>query len=210
MADAAVLAGLWGINTTICSLLSHSGDKKLTPDISFWQDYFRMIYSSQHSSSIPFDQKLFPRKGLRYFWTARVFFLGLQTDNWIQFIPNWFLGTPPKKKLSDFWCVKIILRWQNMFYKSGEVISDQFNHLILIQNLENSEKNWRKQEVLENTFFDDFPHWVGRRSQRRVISQALISQRPLFQLQSKSWQAAVPSQNLPKPIQSLVPLKTLP
>ena len=35
-----------------------------------------------------------------------------------------------------------------MFYNSGEVISDQFHHLILIQNLENSEKNRQKQEVL--------------------------------------------------------------
>ena len=55
---------------------------------------------------------------------------------------------------NDFGISKIT--WQ--IYKSGEVISDQFNHLILIQNLENSEKNRRKQEVLENTFFDDFPH----------------------------------------------------
>ena len=32
---------------------------------------------------------------------------------------------------------QIILSCQNMFYNSGEVISDQINHLILIQNLEN-------------------------------------------------------------------------
>ena len=40
-----------------------------------------------------------------------------------------------------------------MFYNSGGVISDQFHHLILIRNLENSEKNRRKQEVLGNFFF---------------------------------------------------------
>ena len=40
-------------------------------------------------------------------------------------IPKTFVNLP-----SDFWCVKIILRCQNMFYNSGEVISDQFNHLI--------------------------------------------------------------------------------
>ena len=33
---------------------------------------------------------------------------------------------------SYFWYAKIILRRQNMFYDSEEVISDQFNHLILI------------------------------------------------------------------------------
>ena len=31
-----------------------------------------------------------------------------------------------------FWYAKIILMCQNMFYNSGEVISDQFHHLILI------------------------------------------------------------------------------
>ena len=39
-----------------------------------------------------------------------------------------------------------------MFYNSGEVISDQFYHLILIQNLE--EKKQRKQEVLGMFFFE--------------------------------------------------------
>ena len=70
------------------SLLSHSGDKKLTPDISFWQDYFRMICSSQHSGSIPFEKTLFGKKGLSYFWTTSVFFLGFHTGNWIQLIPK--------------------------------------------------------------------------------------------------------------------------
>ena len=68
---------------------------------------------------------------------------------------NVFLGTLPKKKTgffgnssqrvwrvfsnpktfvnlpSVFLCAKIILRCQNMFYKSGEVISDQFHHITL-------------------------------------------------------------------------------
>ena len=38
---------------------------------------------------------------------------------------------------SNLWCAKIILRCQKMFYNSGEVISDQFNRLNLIQNSEN-------------------------------------------------------------------------
>ena len=45
--------------------------------------------------------------------------------------PKTFVNLP-----SYFWYAKIILRCQNIFYNSGEVISDQFNHLILIQNLE--------------------------------------------------------------------------
>ena len=42
--------------------------------------------------------------------------------------------TPPQKKDllgSYFWYAKIILRCQNMFYNSGEVTSDQFNHITL-------------------------------------------------------------------------------
>ena len=57
--------------------------------------------------------------------------------------PKTFVNLP-----SYFWYAKIILRCQNMFYNSGEVISDQFNHLILIQNLKNSERCQRKQKVL--------------------------------------------------------------
>ena len=45
-----------------------------------------------------------------------------------------------------------------MFYNSGEVRSDQFNYLILIQNLEKSEKNRRKQEVLGIFFFERGGH----------------------------------------------------
>ena len=40
-----------------------------------------------------------------------------------------------------------------MFYNSGVVISDQFNHLILIQNLEYSGKNRQKQEFWGIFFF---------------------------------------------------------
>ena len=58
-------------------------------------------------------------------------------------IPKTFVNLP-----SYFWYAKIILRYQNRFYNSGEVISDQSNHLILIWNLENSLKNRRKREVL--------------------------------------------------------------
>ena len=50
-----------------------------------------------------------------------------------------FLGIFPKggggvfsiPKTKVFWYAKIILRCQNMFYNSGEVISDQFNHITL-------------------------------------------------------------------------------
>ena len=41
--------------------------------------------------------------------------------------PKTFVNLP-----SVFLYAKIILRCQNIFYNSGEVISDQFNHLILI------------------------------------------------------------------------------
>ena len=40
--------------------------------------------------------------------------------------PKTFVNLP-----SYFWYAKIILRCQNMFYNSGEVISDQLNHITL-------------------------------------------------------------------------------
>ena len=40
-------------------------------------------------------------------------------------VPKSFVNLP-----SYFWYAKIIRRCQKMFYKSGEVISDQFNHPI--------------------------------------------------------------------------------
>ena len=54
-----------------------------------------------------------------------------------------------------------------MFYNSGEVISDQYNHLILIQNLENSEKNRRKQEVL-GFFFLPIPKSICQNSDQKL------------------------------------------
>ena len=96
--------------------------------------------------------------------------------SWYWWHCKWSLGTPPPPKngifwefypkgdllnsqnfckfTKFFWCAKIILRCQNMFYNSGEVISDQLNHLISIRSLENSEKNRRKQEVLGIFFFE--------------------------------------------------------
>ena len=40
-----------------------------------------------------------------------------------------------------------------MFYNSGEVISDQFHHLILIRNLENSEKKNGENKKFWDFFF---------------------------------------------------------
>ena len=44
---------------------------------------------------------------------------------------------------------KIILMCQKMFYNSGEVISDQFNHITLDSKSGKFWKNRRKQEVLD-------------------------------------------------------------
>ena len=46
----------------------------------------------------------------------------------------------PLVYVSLFLHAKIILRCQNMFYKSGAVISDQFEHLNMFSFLGNSEK----------------------------------------------------------------------
>ena len=62
---------------------------------------------------------------------------------------TFFLNLP-----SYLWFAKIILKCQSMFYNSGEVISDKFYHIILIQNLDDSEKNRRNQEVLGIFFFE--------------------------------------------------------
>ena len=69
--------------------------------------------------------------------------------------------TPPQKKDllgSYFWYAKIILRCQNMFYNSGEVTSDQFNHI----NLDSiSWIFWKKSA--KTKFFGNNFLWEGGR-----------------------------------------------
>jgi len=58
--------------------------------------------------------------------------------------PKTFVNLP-----GVFLNAKIILRCQNMFYNSGEVISDQFNHITLdSKSGKFRKKNRQKQEVL--------------------------------------------------------------
>ena len=63
--------------------------------------------------------------------------------------PKTFVNLP-----SYFWYAKIILSCQNMFYKSGEVISDQFHHLIWISVLGRSSPV--PQSFLFSAFFPEF------------------------------------------------------
>ena len=66
-------------------------------------------------------------------------------------IPKTFVNLP-----SYFWYAKIILRCQNMFYNSGEVISDQFHHITLDSK---SGKFWKKSAKTRS--FGNFFHCEG-------------------------------------------------
>jgi len=65
--------------------------------------------------------------------------------------PKTFVNLP-----SVFLYAKIILRCQNMFYNSGEVISDQFNHITLDSK---SGKFWKKSAKTRS--FGNFFHCEG-------------------------------------------------
>ena len=65
--------------------------------------------------------------------------------------PKTFVNLP-----SVFLYAKIILRCQNMFYNSGEVISDQFHHITLDSK---SGKFWKKSAKTRS--FGNFFLWEG-------------------------------------------------
>ena len=96
--------------------------------------------------------KLFPLISLGTLPTKKRDFLGIFPKGGGVFSnPKTFVNLP-----SVFFYAKIILRCQNMFYNSGEVIFDQFHHITLNSK---SGKFWKKSAKTRS--FGNFFHCEG-------------------------------------------------